>query len=110
MVWNPSGTSAIRDHARAHCVMKVKSLMNEIDRLMLSVLKILKGSLKENLYEMPPKGSQSPPRLVKEAEYTENQVMHIYDQIAIHKISNSSATEFAVSLHLSLCPATPCQN
>jgi cysteine dioxygenase len=67
---------------------------------MLTAPKILKGTLKESLYETPPEGSLSPPRLVKEAHYAENQVTHISDHIGIHKISNPSATELAVSLHL----------
>ena len=100
MVWNPSGASAIHDHARAHCVMKVKSSINEFTSLCSQPPKILKGSLKERLYETPPEGSRRPPGLVKEAQYAENQVTHISDQIGIHKISNPSATEFAVSLHL----------
>jgi hypothetical protein len=77
-----------------------KFLDERIYQLMLTAVKILKGSLKESLYEMPREGPGTPPRLVKESYYAENQVTHISDKIGIHKISNPSVTEFAVSLHL----------
>lgn len=92
LVWNPGRSSPIHDHANAHCVMK-----------------ILKGSLKETLYSMPPgsagsnsgsSGTLTPPQVVKETNYSENQVTYISDQIGLHKISNPSNSEVAVSLHL----------
>ncbi|EXJ95912.1 cysteine dioxygenase [Capronia coronata CBS 617.96] len=92
VVWNPGRSSPIHDHANAHCVMK-----------------ILKGSLKETLYSMPPgsadsqiksSGTLTPPQIVKETTYAENEVTYISDQIGLHKISNPSSTEAAVSLHL----------
>lgn len=91
VVWNPGRCSPIHDHADAHCVMK-----------------LLKGSLKEVLYDKPhPKpdltdssGSVTPPRVVKETIYSENEVTYISDNIGLHKICNVSDTEPAVSLHL----------
>ncbi|KAH0830890.1 hypothetical protein AYO21_10839 [Fonsecaea monophora] len=91
IVWNPGRGSPIHDHADAHCVMK-----------------ILKGSLKETLYALPPSltektgsnGALMPPRIVKEATYHENEVTYISDKIGLHKISNPSNDEVAVSLHL----------
>lgn len=87
LVWNPGKGSPIHDHADAHCVMK-----------------ILKGSLKETLYNMPVQaedeaGSRTPPRIVKETTYNRNEVTYISDDIGLHKISNPSDTP-AVSLHL----------
>lgn len=92
IVWNPGRSSPIHDHADAHCVMKM-----------------LKGTLTETLYAMPPganeqnpssSGSLTPPAVIKETVYNGNQVTYISDQIGLHKISNPSTTEVAVSLHL----------
>ncbi|RMD44387.1 hypothetical protein DV735_g688, partial [Chaetothyriales sp. CBS 134920] len=92
VVWNPGKGSPIHDHANAHCVMK-----------------ILKGSLKEIQYAMPDAAAaatgatqqqQQPPRVIKESTYLENEVTYIADTIGLHKITNASATEPAVSLHL----------
>lgn len=71
-------------------------------------MKILKGSLTETLYAMPPcsaentnsSGTLTPPQIVKETTYSENQVTYISDKIGLHKISNSSSDEAAISLHL----------
>lgn len=71
-------------------------------------MKLLKGSLKEVLYDNPhPKsdptdssGSVTPPHIVKETIYSENEVTYISDNIGLHKICNVSDTEPAVSLHL----------
>ena len=91
VVWNPGRGSPIHDHANAHCVMK-----------------ILKGSLRETLYAVPPcetgtmssPGTSTPPQIVYEKTYLENQVTYISDKIGLHKISNPSNDEVAVSLHL----------
>jgi len=91
VVWNPGRCSPIHDHADAHCVMK-----------------LLKGSLKEVLYDTPqstPNSTDSghstiPPRIIKETIYRENEVTYISDNIGLHKICNVSDTEPAISLHL----------
>ena len=88
LVWNPGQGSPIHDHADAHCVMK-----------------ILKGSLKETLYDMPitadeEAGSRTPPHIVKETVYNRDEVTYISDDIGLHKIANPSSAEVAVSLHL----------
>jgi predicted metal-dependent enzyme (double-stranded beta helix superfamily) len=79
---DPGKGSPIHDHANAHCVMK-----------------ILKGSLKESLYAASPVSGRGP-RLVKETIYNSNEVTYIHDKIGLHKISNPSTTDVAVSLHL----------
>ena len=38
--------------------------------------------------------------MVKETTFNENEVTYIHDHIGLHKISNPSKTEVAVSLHL----------
>jgi cysteine dioxygenase len=89
VVWNPGRGSPIHDHANAHCVMK-----------------ILKGSLKETLYNIPDATVSetieftAPPEVTKETSYHTDEVAYISDQIGLHKIANASDTEIAVSLHL----------
>ncbi|KAF2455899.1 RmlC-like cupin domain-containing protein [Lineolata rhizophorae] len=88
LVWTPGRGSAIHDHAGAHCIMKV-----------------LKGHLKESLYPWrePTTGGESPRAAlepIQETLYDENEVTYISDKIGLHKISNPSREEVAVSLHL----------
>ena len=83
VVWNPGKASPIHDHADAHCVMK-----------------ILRGSLEETIYAVADGQHQSPPEVVKESMFKRDEVTYISDQIGLHKISNASENEVAVSLHL----------
>ena len=83
VVWNPGEGSPIHDHANAHCVMK-----------------ILTGSLKETIYIVADGEDQSPLEVARESMYKRNEVTYISDQIGLHKISNASDSEVAVSLHL----------
>lgn len=84
VVWNPGRGSPIHDHANAHCVMK-----------------ILRGTLKETLYGTPTEDDrQKPLQITKDTTYGRDQVTYIADDIGLHKISNPSDTETAVSLHL----------
>jgi len=67
-------------------------------------MKILKGSLKETLYDWPDeylieKGQSAPPTIIKETLYDFNQVAYISDKIGLHRISNPDSKSFAVSLH-----------
>lgn len=82
LVWTPGKGSAIHDHANAHCCMK-----------------ILKGELTESLYDIPSdEGKVMVPRKVTVLKRDE--VGYISDTIGLHRISNESTSEFAVSLHL----------
>jgi len=88
LVWSPGRRSRIHDHSGSHCVMK-----------------ILKGSLQETLYGWPDDekiqhGEHDPPIVKKEATYSENEVAYIQDDIGLHRITNASPNECAVSLHL----------
>lgn len=76
----PGKGSPIHDHAGAHCVMKM-----------------LKGQLKETLYDQPYHPAQDP---VKVTTYEEGQVTYISDKIGLHKVENISNIDRAVSLHL----------
>ncbi|GME75592.1 unnamed protein product [[Candida] boidinii] len=103
LVWSPHNGSYIHDHANAHCIMK-----------------ILKGTLTEHLYEMPldpdniaksseeiisPDGSakkyynhhELKPYNTRDLEV--NQVAYIHDKIGLHRIRNNT-DEPAISLHL----------
>ncbi|OBA24030.1 hypothetical protein METBIDRAFT_76926 [Metschnikowia bicuspidata var. bicuspidata NRRL YB-4993] len=82
LVWSPGKGSAIHDHANAHCCMKV-----------------LKGLLTESLYDVPETaGHAMVPRQI--TELRRDEVGYMSDDIGLHKISNTSAEDFAVSLHL----------
>lgn len=105
LVWSPHNGSYIHDHANAHCIMK-----------------ILKGTLTEHLYEMPLESSDnnntqyseeiiSPDGSVKKyynhhelkpyntRDLKENEVAYIHDKIGLHRIRNNT-DEPAISLHL----------
>jgi hypothetical protein len=85
-------------------------------------MKILKGSLRETLYNFPDQelirsGASAPITVKKETVYYENEVTYISgmhfsiprsreilltsftDQIGLHRISNPDPTKFSVSLH-----------
>jgi len=83
LVWSPGRGSPIHDHANAHCVMK-----------------ILKGSLTETIYEAPNPDKPCTPKMKRTRIYAENEVTYISDKIGVHKISNTSEKDLAVSLHL----------
>ncbi|CAK7903826.1 cysteine dioxygenase Cdg1p [[Candida] anglica] len=82
LVWSPGKSSAIHDHANAHCCMK-----------------ILKGELCESLYNVPDhEGDELQPKRVTPLK--ENVVGYISDDIGLHKISNNLTDRVSVSLHL----------
>lgn len=81
LVWGGHKSSAIHDHANAHCCMK-----------------ILQGLLVESLYEIP-HGNVDSMNQTKQTLLQKNQVAYISDDIGLHKISNPNDS-LAVSLHL----------
>ncbi|CAH2353242.1 cysteine dioxygenase Cdg1p [[Candida] railenensis] len=85
LVWSPGKASAIHDHANAHCCMK-----------------ILKGELKESLYDIPNVEEEGEHELVckQETNLKTDVVGYISDDIGLHKISNNLDNEVSVSLHL----------
>ncbi|ODV81106.1 cysteine dioxygenase type I, partial [Suhomyces tanzawaensis NRRL Y-17324] len=80
LAWTPGKSSAIHDHANAHCCMK-----------------ILDGELTESLYDIPEGEGQLVPK--KNTVLHRDVVGYISDDIGLHKISNLG-TKQAVSLHL----------
>lgn len=99
LVWTPGKGSPIHDHANAHCVMKVNLTKNP-GCFQLMLPQILKGSLMETIYEAPQGDLPLTPKVTKETVYTKEEVAYISDKIGVHKISNASEKEVAVSLHL----------
>ncbi|OQO03345.1 hypothetical protein B0A48_11601 [Cryoendolithus antarcticus] len=106
LVWNPGCASPIHDHSGAHCLMK-----------------ILKGSLRETLYAWPCENEPAqrcsgpaartpthkctlasrpsqPLQVRRERTYGRDQVTYMSDRLGLHRITNPSAAEVAVSLHL----------
>jgi len=83
LVWSPGKGSLVHDHAGAHCIMKV-----------------LKGALRETLYELPTGPVAEPLEVRRDSVYGTDKVTYISDDIGLHKIENASSTEIAVSLHL----------
>ncbi|KAK6461213.1 RmlC-like cupin domain-containing protein [Scheffersomyces coipomensis] len=83
LVWSPGKSSAIHDHANAHCCMK-----------------ILAGELMESLYDIPDQNEQKKLVCKKETLMTRDQVGYISDKIGLHKISNPIQDKVSVSLHL----------
>lgn len=107
LVWNPGKASPVHCHSNAHCLMK-----------------ILSGSLQETLYEWPAGARPMTPRpatkddlVRKRTAHTDvddseqmkttrvtmlhrDDVTYISDAIGLHRISNPSESELAISLHL----------
>ncbi|WPG99028.1 Hypothetical protein R9X50_00183300 [Acrodontium crateriforme] len=107
LVWTPGKSSPIHDHANAHCVMK-----------------ILSGSLTETIYGWPCERSSDPAECAstsgtdhtcpsragdlephalcvkRSTTYERDQVTYMSDRLGLHRITNPSPDQVAVSLHL----------
>ncbi|KAI9330255.1 RmlC-like cupin domain-containing protein [Zopfochytrium polystomum] len=93
LCWAEDQASAIHDHSGAHCLMK-----------------ILDGELVETRYEWP-EGDGADQRMMPTLETTlqRDQVAYVHDSIGLHRVSNRSKTQKAVSLHLYCPPFETCQ-
>lgn len=85
LCWDSNVASPIHDHSDAHCILKV-----------------LKGSLQESLYDWNV-------NLSRKSIFEENQVTYMHDKIGLHSIDNPSSTDFSVSLHLYSPPFDYCK-
>lgn len=110
LAWGPGQKSPIHNHNGSHCIMRV-----------------LEGSLLENLYEKKSFGSvdcgtesdlsMSQGSLeiseiyekTRETELLTGQTAYIHDEIGWHRVSNASTTNPAVSLHLYAPPIEHCK-
>ena len=71
------------------------------------VLKVLKGELLETRYEWPNGASEM--HVVSEERRLRDQAAYMHDELGLHRISNPSQEEGAVSLHLYWPPIEMCQ-
>ncbi|RLV91559.1 Cysteine dioxygenase CDG1 [Spathaspora sp. JA1] len=83
LVWSPEKSSAIHDHANAHCCMK-----------------ILAGELVESLYDIPRVEGSSKMEVKKMTTLVRDEVGYISDNIGLHRITNPLKDRVSVSLHL----------
>lgn len=99
MCWAPNQKSAFHAHEGSQCFVKV-----------------LQGRLLEQ--QLPfPSSSSEPTKVPTNGEELEatckhldtNQVTYIDDSIGLHKVTNESETEPAVTLHVYLPPYTKCR-
>ncbi|CAL1529619.1 unnamed protein product [Lymnaea stagnalis] len=97
LCWNEGQGSSIHSHANSHCFLKV-----------------LEGSVKEELYEWPSPGSpdNNMAGVMKkwtEHDYEKDQCTYINDSIGLHRVENRSHVNKAVTLHLYSPPFDECQ-
>lgn len=94
LCWGPSQVSCIHDHTDAHCFMKVVA-----------------GSLEEIRYEWPQEGAAEGEGMKETGRggLETNSVCYINDSLGLHRVSNPSDSEGAVSLHLYCPPFNACQ-
>lgn len=83
LVWEPGKSSEIHDHPQSNCFVKV-----------------LKGTIHEQLYENTAESTEKRDMSLKRStEVQPNAVTYITDKIGLHRMSNQGK-EIAVSLHL----------
>ncbi|KAJ2799242.1 hypothetical protein H4R20_004517 [Coemansia guatemalensis] len=93
LVWGENQASPIHDHAGSHCMMK-----------------LLAGQLDEDLFAWPSSNTcKSNLHMKRSAGLNTNSVAYMHDKIGLHRISNPSSTEKAVSLHLYSPPYDMCK-
>ncbi|KAL6449757.1 CDG1 Cysteine dioxygenase CDG1 [Candida maltosa Xu316] len=82
LVWTPGKSSAIHDHADAHCCVKM-----------------LSGELIEHLYDFPDHEGDKL-QCKRQTSMKRDEVGYINDSIGLHKMSNPLKDQVSVSLHL----------
>jgi cysteine dioxygenase len=115
LVWNPGKSSPIHDHANAHCVMKIlKGTLKETlyawpcqhsDNPASCA-----GATQQSQNDCPSAehtcsagpGPLEPAALQiqRDTAYQQDQVTYMSDKLGLHRITNPSDSEVAVSLHL----------
>eukprot|EP00056_Hartaetosiga_gracilis_P021758 m.26205 g.26205 ORF g.26205 m.26205 type:complete len:215 (+) comp9249_c0_seq2:118-762(+) len=93
LCWDVGQASSIHTHAGSHCFVKV-----------------LDGKVVEEMYP-PPKavveGEELKPNV--ESEHSPDAVLYISDEIAMHRVSNTSHSKRAVTLHVYSPPYLECK-
>jgi len=103
LCWGPSHVSCVHDHTDAHCFMKV-----------------LDGDLEETRYDWPSSEEgnteeelegqgRTPLRETGRSRLPCNGVCYINDSLGLHRVSNPSHADGAVSLHVYSPPFDTCQ-
>ena len=71
-------------------------------------MKVIAGSLKETRFAWP-KENEHKMNVIKETVLNLNEAAYIHDKIGLHRVSNTSPTDDAVSLHLYTPPYEYCK-
>ncbi|KAI8909565.1 RmlC-like cupin domain-containing protein [Gorgonomyces haynaldii] len=90
LCWDKNQTSPIHDHPNSHCLVKM-----------------LDGELTESLYDWP--NENGPMHLRQESVFYRDQVTYMHDKMGLHRMSNQSNKNVAVSLHLYSPPYQMCK-
>ena len=114
LVWNPGKSSPIHDHANAHCVMKIlKGTLKETlyswpcqhednEASCASVTQQSEGDCPsaEHTCSAGPNLEPAALHIQRDTAYKQDQVTYMSDKLGLHRITNPSDSEVAVSLHL----------
>ncbi|XP_052786590.1 cysteine dioxygenase type 1-like [Mya arenaria] len=93
LCWNENQGSSIHSHANSHCFMKV-----------------VDGSVNEEMFDWPNESESEHEMSAKGmSTYNRNEVAYICDAMGLHRVSNPSHTDKAVSLHLYSPPFDECK-
>jgi cysteine dioxygenase len=102
LCWTNGQESPIHDHSNSHCIMKV-----------------LEGELLETRYAWPEKDGKlnkntenmvhEEMKVTDEARCGLDECVYIHDKIGLHRVTNPSETQPAVSLHLYTPPFETCR-
>ncbi|KAH9519051.1 Cysteine dioxygenase [Bulinus truncatus] len=90
LCWKPGKGSKIHAHENSDCF-----------------LKILNGSLREELFHWPSKDG-GPMKLKQDTIYEVDELNHMTDEKGLHRVTNISDNEIAVSLHIYMPPFKQC--
>jgi cysteine dioxygenase len=114
LVWNPGKSSPIHDHANAHCVMKIlKGTLKETlyswpcqhednEASCASATPQSEGDCPstEHTCSAGPNLEPAALHIQRDTAYQRDQVTYMSDKLGLHRITNPSDSEIAVSLHL----------
>jgi cysteine dioxygenase len=115
LVWNPGKSSPIHDHANAHCVMKIlKGTLKETlygwpcqhsDNLTSCATATQSSkngcpSTEHTCSASPGPLEPAALKIKRDTAYEKDQVTYMSDKLGLHRITNPSDSEIAVSLHL----------
>jgi cysteine dioxygenase len=121
LVWNPGKSSPIHDHANAHCVMKIlKGTLKETlyswpcqhkehEASCTNATQQSEGDCPstEHTCSAGPNLEPAALHIQRDTAYERDQVTYMSDKLGLHRITNPSDSEIAVSLHLyTVCEMT----